>query len=185
AAALKVPEQVADLGLSQLFEQSVGHEREVRRLDGLDRSPRNGGLLMVGVDQGEQTIVLVHDQAGQHAANAERDGLGLIFLADERAGVDQAGQQEVEIAAIGAGQIRADRLAIAEKLVANRTVFLEEGFAAKGTALVALRQKAADLGDSLLLLGRAGPGHLAPQGFEPIEQRWIGKLSDALNMSWR
>ena len=106
--------------------------------DVLDRVARDHRLLAVAVDQGERPVVLVDDQTAQHAAVPQGDGLGLIFLADQGAGVDQARQQEIEIAALGAGQVGADRLAFIEELVADGAVFLEDRLAASGVALVPL-----------------------------------------------
>ena len=135
-------------------------------------------LLAVAVDQGDRPGRLLDDQAGQDAAVVEGDGLGLVLLADEGAGIDQAGQQEVEVAPLGAGQLGADGLPLVEEPMAGGAVLLEDELAPGGVALVAFGQDAADLGDPPDLLGRAGTGHPAPDLLDPADERRVAELDD-------
>ena len=121
-----------------------------------------------------------HDQAGEHPAVAQGDRLRLIFLANHRAGVDQAGHQEVEIAAVGTGQIGPDRFALVEELVADSTVLFEDRLAARGLPLSPSGKQAANLGDALFLSGEPGAGSF-PQS---DSRRCAMRGSASWAMSW-
>ena len=149
AIALEVAEEVSDLFLGEGVKQAVGHEGGVGDSRFLDVGLGDQVPLSLAVEEGEGVFGLVDDQAAENAAVGQGDGLGLVFLANEGAWIDQAFEQEVEVATFGAGEVGADRFALAEELVATCALLGEDRMRlGQRVSLVAFRQDATDLGDA-------------------------------------
>ena len=82
SATLQVTEQVTDLRLGQFFEHAFRHQRSVGGLGLFDQVAGDWRFLTIAVDQCENAVVLVDDQAGENSAVLEGDRLRLKFLAD-------------------------------------------------------------------------------------------------------
>src|SRR5262249_44733603 len=148
-AALEIPEQVADLVVPERIEDTLGHQGGLGRLHLLDLVAGDDGPLLLAVEEGDGLVALLDHEAGEDAPVVQGDRLRLILLADQGAGVDEAGEEEVQVAPLDAGEVGADLLAIAEEAVAARAGLLEDELPPRGAPLVPLGEHAADLGDAL------------------------------------
>ncbi len=130
----KKREQVGKLLRRELFLDFLGHEREDARLHFVDLASRDR-LDLAALDlQDDAFLAVFGQQSGQHAAVGGRDGRGLVTRADDQAGIEDVGEQLIEIIAPVRGDVGPDLLPYAVDLVALGAELAEDGLAGDGIA---------------------------------------------------
>ena len=99
------------------FPQVFGHHRLLAGTPLLDLALGESDRF-IGGGQRDRILVFGPDDSGEHAAVGRRDHLRLVIFADQGAGVEDVGEQIVEVGTIRAGQVGSDLTADAEERVA-------------------------------------------------------------------
>ena len=185
-AALQVAEQVADLRLGQLVEQPLGHERDVRRL-GLPRQRRGRSIVFwrllstrVSDRSFSSTTRPVRTRPSRRAIVCDWYSLRTRVLGSTRLVM-----QEIEVAAVGAGEVRADRFPSSKSLWQTAQFSLKIGLPRAALPLSPSGSRPRISAIRRFFSGEPVRGHLAPGRFQAGQQRRVGNLGDQLDVRRR
>ena len=100
------------------FSNLLGHEGDRAGLDLIDLAARNRFERAALELENDAILAVLDQQAGEHAALGGGNRRGLVARADHQAGVEDVGEQLLEVVASIRGDLRADFLPFAVNLVA-------------------------------------------------------------------